>query len=120
MPVALPPLGAELLEPPDADEVLMLSRGVVSAVMPADGLSELQKVLIEMLPAAYRQTLISLEEATHELQDLYAQHALPHILGYSSLAATAGAIPIPWVDLLVLPGIQSRMIYHLAQLYGQR
>src|SRR5437899_1755712 len=49
MPVALPPLGAELLEPPDADEVLMLSRGVVSAVMPADGLSELQKVLIEAL-----------------------------------------------------------------------
>src|SRR5262249_37489451 len=37
----------------------------------------------------------------------------------SSLSATAGAIPIPWVDLLVLPGIQTRMIYHLAQLYGQ-
>ncbi|HMC69687.1 MAG TPA: hypothetical protein VKJ07_11080, partial [Mycobacteriales bacterium] len=49
MPVALPPLGEELLEAPDADEVLMLSRGVVSAVMPADGLSELQKVLIEAL-----------------------------------------------------------------------
>jgi uncharacterized protein (DUF697 family) len=40
-------------------------------------------------------------------------------VGYSSLAATAGAIPIPWVDLLILPGIQTRMIYHLAQLYGQ-
>src|SRR5437763_1678981 len=49
MPVALPPLGAELLEPPDADEVLMLSRGVVSAVMPVDGLSDLQRVLIEAL-----------------------------------------------------------------------
>jgi uncharacterized protein (DUF697 family)/predicted GTPase len=86
---------------------------------PSYGGEHLKQVLIEALPSAYRRTLITLDEATHELQDLYAQHALPHILGYSSLAATAGAIPIPWVDLLVLPGIQSRMIYHLAQLYGQ-
>ena len=49
----------------------------------------------------------------------YARRALPHILGYSSLAATAGAIPIPWVDMLILPGIQTQMIYHLAELYGQ-
>jgi uncharacterized protein (DUF697 family) len=35
------------------------------------------------------------------------------------LAATAGAIPIPWLDLFILPGIQTRMIFHLADLYGQ-
>src|SRR5207248_8777429 len=34
-------------------------------------------------------------------------------------AATAGAIPIPWVDLFILPGIQTRMIYQLARHYGQ-
>ena len=33
--------------------------------------------------------------------------------------AAAGAIPIPWLDLLVLPAIQTQMIYHLAQFYGQ-
>jgi uncharacterized protein (DUF697 family) len=86
---------------------------------PNYGGAHLKDVLIHALPSAYRRTLITLDEATHELQDLYARHALPHILGYSSLAATAGAIPIPWVDLLVLPGIQTRMIYHLARLYGQ-
>src|SRR5205807_6884832 len=37
----------------------------------------------------------------------------------STLAATAGAIPIPWLDLMVLPGIQTQMILHLARLYGQ-
>jgi uncharacterized protein (DUF697 family) len=79
----------------------------------------LKKNLLDALPAAYRQTMITLDEATHELQDLYAQHALPHILGYSSLAATAGAIPIPWLDLLIIPSIQTRMIYHLARFYGQ-
>src|SRR5207245_1540916 len=40
-------------------------------------------------------------------------------LGYSTLAASAGAIPIPWLDLFVLPAIQSQMIHHLAQVYGQ-
>ena len=79
----------------------------------------LQKVLVGMLPAAYRQTLIALDTATHELQDLYAELCLPHIVGYSALAASAGAIPIPWLDLFILPGIQSRMIQHLAQIYGQ-
>jgi uncharacterized protein (DUF697 family) len=86
---------------------------------PNYGGPRLKEVLIESLPAAYRQTLIQLDQATSELQDLYARHALPHILGYSSLAATAGAIPIPWVDLMILPAIQSRMIYHLAKYYGQ-
>jgi uncharacterized protein (DUF697 family) len=80
---------------------------------------QLKKVLLELLPGTYRQTLMTLEESTHELQDLYARRALPHIAGYSTLAATAGAVPIPWLDLLILPGIQSRMIYRLAQLYGQ-
>lgn len=106
--------------------------GLVDQVVPIDltppgegfnepnyGGEHLKHVLLSVLPAAYRQTLLTLEEASHELQDLYARHALPHILGYSSLAATAGAIPIPWLDLPILAGIQTRMIYHLARLYGQ-
>jgi uncharacterized protein (DUF697 family)/predicted GTPase len=98
----------------------------IDLTQPIDGFEEpsyggerLLEVLLEALPAAYRQTLFTLEKAMSELQDLYARRALPHILGYSSLAATAGAIPIPWVDMLILPGIQTQMIYHLAELYGQ-
>lgn len=86
---------------------------------PNYGGSRLQESIIEALPAAYRQTLINLEQATHSLQDYFERRALPHILGFSSLAATAGAIPIPWVDLFILPGIQTQMIFHLARLYGQ-
>jgi uncharacterized protein (DUF697 family)/predicted GTPase len=87
--------------------------------VPEYGGQRLKDVLIESLPAAHRQTLITLDRATRELQDLYARHALPHIVAYSSMAATAGAIPIPWVDLFIIPGIQTRMIYHLAEYYGQ-
>jgi uncharacterized protein (DUF697 family)/predicted GTPase len=79
----------------------------------------LKEVVLMALPSAYRQTLATLDQSTHELKDLYAQAALPHILGYSSLAATAGAIPVPWVDMVLLAGIQTRMIYHLADFYGQ-
>jgi uncharacterized protein (DUF697 family) len=86
---------------------------------PAYGGEQLKQVLLDVLPGAYRHTLLTLNEITQQLQDLYARHALPRILGYSTLAATAGAIPIPLLDLLILPGIQSRMIYHLARFYGQ-
>lgn len=86
---------------------------------PNYGGEQLKQALLDMLPSAYRQTLASLGEATRELQDLYARRALPHIIAYSMLAATAGAIPVPWLDLLILPGIQTRMIFHLAQFYGQ-
>src|SRR5262249_35078208 len=88
--------------------------GLVDHVVPIDltrpeegyaepnyGGEQLKHVLLDVLPAAYRQTLLTLETATRQLQDLYARHALPHIVGYSSLAATAGAIPIPWLDLLI-------------------
>ncbi len=78
-----------------------------------------KEALLKALPEAYRQTLLTLEAATHSLQDYYSRKALPHIVGFSSLAATAGAIPVPWVDMLILPGIQTQMIYHLAKLYGQ-
>jgi uncharacterized protein (DUF697 family)/predicted GTPase len=83
------------------------------------GGEQLKHTLLEVLPAGYRQTLLTLDEATKELKDIYARHALPRIIGYSTLAATAGAIPIPWLDLLILPGIQTQMIYHLARFYGQ-
>jgi uncharacterized protein (DUF697 family) len=86
---------------------------------PAYGGPYLKEVLLLCLPAAHRQTLLTLEQATGALRDLYAEHALPHILAFSTMAATAGAIPIPFVDMLIVPGIQTRMIYHLAEYYGQ-
>jgi uncharacterized protein (DUF697 family) len=114
------------------DEQRRRFHGLVDHVVPVDltrpeegytdlnyGGERLKRVLLDALPAGYRQTLLTLEEATRDLQDLYARQALPHIVGYSLLAGTAGAIPIPWLDLFILPGIQTRMIYHLARFYGQ-
>jgi uncharacterized protein (DUF697 family) len=86
---------------------------------PAYGGPQLRQVLIDVLPAALAQTLRTLEEAQRDLQDRFAREALPYILGYSTLAATAGALPVPFVDLLLLSAIQTGMLYDLARLYGQ-
>jgi uncharacterized protein (DUF697 family) len=104
-----------------ADQVVPidLTRPEEGFAEPNYGGDHLKQVLLDNLPRVYRQTLLTLDETTRELQDLFAKRALPYIIGYSSLAATAGAVPIPWVDLMILPGIKTRMIYHLAQLYGQ-
>lgn len=86
---------------------------------PDYGGPKLLQTLIDVLPAALGQTLLAVDQATHELSDLYAHQAMPYILGYSTMAATAGAFPVPLLDMLLVSGIQSRMIYELADLYGQ-
>lgn len=125
-PAAPEPLRRSLLEQERRFQHLTRLMVPIDLTRPEDGFHDpnyggarLKQTLLEVLPKAYRQTLINLDQATHELKGLFAGRALPYIAGYSTLAATAGAIPIPWLDLFILPGIQTRMIYHLAQLYGQ-
>lgn len=79
----------------------------------------LRQAIHDLLPEAVGQTLARLDDATLELRDLYERQAMPYILSYSSLAASAGAIPIPLVDVVLLAGIQTRMVYDLAKVYGQ-
>jgi uncharacterized protein (DUF697 family) len=136
----LPPEAADVPDVPDVPDDLRRSlqlqherfAGLVDHVVPVDltkpeegfndpayGGEYLKAKLLEVLPGAYRQTLLNVEEAAGELRSWHERRALPYILGYSTLAATAGAIPVPWVDLLILPGLQTQMIHHLARLYGQ-
>jgi len=106
--------------------------GLVDAVVPLDitrpeegfddplyGGAFLKESLLKLLPEAYRQTLLRLKEATDRLKDVHLKAAIPVIVGYSSLAATAGAFPVPFVDLVMISGIQARMVTQLAQMYGQ-
>ena len=128
------------LYPPQAPEVLQRSiaeqqrrfRDLVDDIIPVDltkpeegfanphyGGEVLKESILSHLPETYRQTLLALDRATGELRDAFLQHAMPVILGYSYLAAGAGAIPIPFIDLMILPGIQIKMVMQLAEMYGQ-
>jgi hypothetical protein len=46
MPVPLPPAEETKLQPPDAAEVELLSRGIITAVAPSTGLSQMQRLMI--------------------------------------------------------------------------
>jgi uncharacterized protein (DUF697 family) len=107
-------------------------KGLVDDIVPIDltrpeegyadpnfGGAELRQSILNHLPKAYRQTLLALDEVTHEFRDAALKQAMPLILSYSTLAAGAGAIPVPFVDLLLIPGIQAKMVHALADVYGQ-
>ncbi|GBD36665.1 hypothetical protein HRbin36_01792 [bacterium HR36] len=79
----------------------------------------LKETLLRFLPEIYKQSFVQLEEAQKTLTSWHERRALPYILAYSSLAAAAATFPLPWIDMLVLPAIQVRLVYHLAELYGQ-
>lgn len=83
------------------------------------GLERLETTLQAALPQAYRQTLLQLHDVREQLQDLTERQAWPIILSYSSMAATAAATPLPWADIPVVLGLQTRLIYLLAELYDQ-
>ncbi|MGH7199790.1 MAG: GTPase family protein, partial [Planctomycetaceae bacterium] len=86
---------------------------------PDFGGERLKQTLLDVLPAAYRRTLRDFDEAMRPLKDLNERRATPYIIGYSSMAATAAAVPVPWVDIPVVMAIQSHLVYKLATLYGQ-
>ena len=66
---------------------------VRSCVMPSGAVAGKSVTTIEGL--AETPGFARLEEVSQSLKDIHLKHALPVIYGYSSLAATAGAIPVP-------------------------
>ena len=97
-----------------------LTRPEEGFAQPSFGGKRLEATMIELLPAAFRQALIHLEDVRNSLRDLTEQKAMPTILTYSSLAATSAASPLPWVDIPVVMALQTRLVYLLADLYDQK
>lgn len=80
---------------------------------------ELKSELIRLLPTAYRHALQRFDSASEALKDLHLRAARPIIAAYAATAAAVAAVPIPFVDLLVLPAIQVSMCQHLGKLSNQ-
>lgn len=86
---------------------------------PSYGGEILHEAILKVLPDAQRQTFEAFELALKNIQEAHARRLLPTILGYSALAASAGAIPVPFVTLLMLPILQRRMVQKLAEETGR-
>jgi uncharacterized protein (DUF697 family)/predicted GTPase len=83
------------------------------------GGQRLKQAILDLLPNAYRQTLLRMEQLSAELEKMHHEEALPLILAHSLLAATAAAVPVPWVDIPVLVAIQSHLTWRLARINQQ-
>jgi uncharacterized protein (DUF697 family) len=107
--------------------------GLVDRIVPIDitqpeegyddpnyGGEALKRVILDLLPEAYRETLKQFTDAAAQLTRLHDKRTAPILVGYSTLAGTAGALPIPFVDLLLIGGIQTKMIHALAETSGQK
>lgn len=107
-------------------------RGLVDAVVAIDltreeegfhevefGGQRLKDAILTMLPDAYRQSFAGFEQARTTLKSLNEKRAMPEIYSHAVMAATAAAVPLPWVDLPAVVGIQANMVRRLAAIYGQ-
>jgi uncharacterized protein (DUF697 family)/predicted GTPase len=84
------------------------------------GGARLKQAVLDLLPAAYRQTLQQMDQLKDVVGEMYERRTAPIILAHSALAASAAAVPLPWVDLPVVIAIQSHMVHRLARLNKQR
>src|SRR5205814_2708306 len=103
----------------DAIVPIDLTRAEEGFHEPTYGGDLLRQTLLQFLPDAYRQSLLRLREDLDELRDLYLQRAQPHILTAAAMAGTAGAVPVPFVDIPIVAGLQTRMVNKLARLHSQ-
>jgi uncharacterized protein (DUF697 family)/predicted GTPase len=86
---------------------------------PEFGAQRLKRAILDLLPSAYRQTLLQMEQLSAVLGKMHEERALPLILAHSVLAATAAAVPVPWVDIPVVIAIQSHLTWRLARINQQ-
>lgn len=106
--------------------------GLVDEIVPVDltkpeegfdepyfGGDRLKDALVRRLPEAYRQTFLTMTDVMDSLKDLHEQRAMPYVLSASTMAASAAAVPLPWIDIPVVIGVQSELIRRLSALYGQ-
>lgn len=106
--------------------------GLVDGIVPLDltlpedgfdapdfGGDRLKAAMVDLLPDVYRQTFLALDEVMGSLRDMHEKRAMPFVLSAASMSATAASVPVPWIDLPVVAGIQSEMIRRISRVYNQ-
>jgi len=77
-------------------------------------------VAVDLLPDAYRQAIVQLDDLNQSLEKAQEARVAPVILAHSLLAASAAVVPVPWIDIPLVLGIQTRLAYKLASMNGQK
>lgn len=83
------------------------------------GLEQLWQAIEDAFPVSIRAMIAATQELRRHAGALHSQKAQEVILHYALLAAGAGAVPIPAIDLPLILGIQFLMAQRLAAIYNQ-
>lgn len=98
----------------------------IDLTRPEDGFTEpnfggerLKNALIDLLPAAYGETIRHSEELLAELRAVIDKPALRMSRNYARVAAGLAAVPIPWVDVPAVAALQLRLVTQIARWFDQ-
>ncbi|TWU34353.1 YcjF family protein [Novipirellula artificiosorum] len=86
---------------------------------PNFGGRRLKDAILAQLPHAYRQALLALKDTDGDPTSLRQKNSRRQILASSAMAATAGAVPVPWVDIPAVLAIQAHLAVKVARIYEQ-
>jgi uncharacterized protein (DUF697 family) len=114
------------------DEKKRQFSGLCDAVIPVDltpledgfanphfGGDRLKEAILKELPQAYRQALMTLNDHGKDGTITRQRRARWQVLASSALAATVGAVPLPWVDIPAVLGIHTHLAIKIAKIYDQ-
>ena len=97
------------------DAVVAIDFTPIEWAMPVANLGEqqLRDAILDWLPQAQRQAgRLALTAAGNGVEQA-------RLIGYATAAATAAAVPLPWVDIPVVAGLQWRLSTEVARHHGQ-
>ena len=96
----------------------------IDLTKPEDGFADpdfggprLKQAILDQLPQAYRQALLALGKTEDESN--LRQLARWQVLASSAMAGTAGAVPLPWVDIPAVLAIQAHLAIRIAKIHHQ-
>jgi len=96
-----------------------LTRPEDGFVEPNFGGGRLKDALIDVLPNVLGEAIKHTDETVQQLRGEFERRAHRCIHAYSAWAAAAAAVPLPWVDIPAVTGLQLRLMAKLAKVYDQ-
>src|SRR5690606_2619182 len=78
------------------------------------GAERLKRAILDLLPAAERQTLRQMDHIRGELPSRRRRHSERLIPAHSVIAASAAAEPIPRIDIPIVMATQPHLLHRLA------
>ena len=82
------------------------------------GGEELIDLIQSLVPAGMRQCLATMEKLKEDLQSSHAKSVEPLILAHATMAGAAAVVPIAWVDIPFVMGVQTHMAHRIAKMHG--